>query len=233
MKNIGIIIAGGVGSRMGFSIPKQFALVDEKPIIIYTLEAFERHPNIDGIVVVCIEGWHDILRSYCKQYNINKVVSIVNGGSCGQESIKCGLDEANRLYGGDCVVLVHDANRPMISESVISDNIITCNKYGNATAVVPCTTVVVKKTTSEYSSEIIDRDSVYLTQTPHSFILKDLLDAHKEAKEKGILNTVASCSLYVELGRKVYYSIGSEINIKLTRPDDIEIFKALLANRKK
>ena len=129
-------------------------------------------------------------------------------------------------------MLIHDAIRPMISEDIISDNIVKCNIYGNATTVVPCTTVVLKKTTEEYSEKIVDRDEILLTQTPQAFILKDILSAHAEAKEKGITNSVASCTLYSELGRKVYYSSGSETNIKLTRPADIEIFKALLNVKK-
>lgn len=232
MKKIAIIIAGGSGNRMGQDIPKQFLNVGEKPVIMYTLEAFQNHPNIDGIIVVCIDGWHEILKSYAKQFNITKLVSVVSGGNCGQASIKCGLDEAKRLYSDEDIVLIHDAIRPMVSEEIISDNIAKCELYGNATTVVPCTTVVLGKTNDEYSEEVVDRDKLYLTQTPQAFILKDILDAHKEAKEKGITSAVASCSLYIELGRKVYYSAGSETNIKLTRPGDIQIFKALLNTKK-
>ena len=232
MKKIAIIIAGGSGNRMGQDIPKQFLNVGEKPVIMYTLEAFQNHPNIDGIIVVCIDGWHEILKSYAKQFNITKLVSVVSGGNCGQASIKCGLDEAKRLYSDEDIVLIHDAIRPMVSEEIISDNIAKCELYGNATTVVPCTTVVLGKTNDEYSEEVVDRDKLYLTQTPQAFILKDILDAHKEAKEKGITSAVASCSLYIELGRKVYYSAGSETNIRLTRPGDIQIFKALLNTKK-
>ena len=228
MKKIAIIIAGGKGERMGQDIPKQFLNVGEKPVIMYTLEAFQNHPNIDGIIVVCVDGWHEILTAYAKQFNITKLVSIVSGGTNGQASIKNGLDEAKKLYSEDAMVLIHDAIRPMISEEIISDNIIKCEKYGNATTVVPCTTVVLRKNKEEYSEEVIDRDTLLLTQTPQAFILKDILSAHDEAKAKGITKAVASCSLYIELGRKVYYSMGSETNIKLTTPGDIQIFKALL-----
>ena len=231
-KNIAIIIAGGKGNRMGQDIPKQFINVGDKPIIIYTLEAFQRHPNIDGIIVVCIDGWHEILKSYAKQFNITKLSSVVSGGETGQQSIKSGLDEAKRLYSLDDIVLIHDAIRPMVSEEIISDNIIKCKQYGNATTVAPCTTVVLRKTNEEYSQEVVDREKLYLTQTPQAFVLKDILSAHKEAAEKNITSAVASCSLYIELGRKVYYSAGSETNIKLTRPGDIEIFKALLNTKK-
>ena len=230
--NIAIIIAGGTGNRMGQDIPKQFLKVNKKPIIIYTLEVFQNHPNIDGIIVVCIKGWENVLKAYAKQFNITKLVSIVEGGSCGQESIKNGLDEARRYYKENDMVLIHDAIRPMVSEEIISDNIAKCNLYGNATTVTPCTTVVLQKDDEEYSENVIDRDFVLLTQTPQAFILKDILSAHEEARRKGITNSVASCTLYSELGRKVYFSVGSETNIKLTRPADIDIFKALLHVRK-
>ena len=232
MKKIALIIAGGTGHRMGQDIPKQFLTVYEKPIIIYTLEAFQNHPSIDGIVIVCLNGWHEILKSYAKQFNISKLVSVVNGGKSGQESIKNGLDEVARLYSGDDIFLIHDAIRPMVSNDIISDNIAKCEIYGNATVVMPCTTVVLRRTTDEYSKEVVDRDSLYITQTPQAFILKDILEAHKEAKEKGIDNAVASCSLYASLGKKVYYSVGDETNIKLTRPGDVQIFKGLVKTRK-
>ncbi len=228
MKKIAIIIAGGSGKRMGQDIPKQFLNVGEKPIIMYTLEKFQKHPSIDGIIVVCINGWENILKSYVNQFNITKIVSIVPGGKCGQESIKNGLIEAKKHFNDDDIVLIHDAIRPMVSEEIISDNIAQCIKNGNATTVVPCTTVVLKKNNEECSEEVVDRDKLYLTQTPQAFVLKDILDAHNEAENKGIRDSVASCSLYTELNRKVYYSMGSETNIKLTRPADIEIFKALL-----
>ena len=232
MKKIAIIIAGGSGKRMGQDIPKQFLNVGEKPIIIYTLEAFQNHPAIDAIIVVCIDGWQTVLESYAKQFGITKLTSIVKGGSCGQASIKNGLDEARRLYDEDSIVLIHDAIRPMVSSDVISDNIAKCEKYGNATTVAPCTTVVLSKTSERHSEDVVDRDNILLTQTPQAFVLKDILSAHEEALKKGIKDSVASCALYAQLGRKVYFSVGDETNIKLTRPGDIQIFKALLSVKK-
>ena len=228
MKKIAIIIAGGTGERMGQDIPKQFLNVNDKPVIVYTLEVFEKHPDIDSIIVVCLDGWHDVLKSYASQFNISKLKSVVSGGVNGQASIKNGLMEAKKYYEDDDIVLIHDAIRPMVSEEIISDNIVKCQLYGNAITVVPCTTVVLESDNQKDSSRVIDRDKLQLTQTPQAFKLKDLLDAHKEAEEKGILSSVASCSLYIELGRKVYFSIGSETNIKLTKPGDLKIFKALL-----
>ena len=219
---------------MGQSIPKQFLNVGEKPVIIYTLEAFQKHPNIDSIVVVCLDGWHEILKSYADQFEITKLESIVSGGENGQGSIRNGIEEVKKLgYADEDIVLIHDAIRPMVSDEILSDNIVKSEAYGNATSVVPCTTVVLKKGEDEsYSEEVVNREKLYLTQTPQAFRLGDILSAHREAEEMGITDSIASCDLYTKLGRKVYYSVGSETNIKLTRPGDIQIFKALLNVKK-
>ena len=128
MKKIAIIIAGGSGKRMGQDIPKQFLNINDKPVIVYTMEAFQKHPNIDAIIVVCIKGWEEILKAYAKQFNITKLVDVVEGGDCGQASIKNGLMRAKQSYSEDDIVLIHDAIRPMVSEEIISDNIAKCNR---------------------------------------------------------------------------------------------------------
>lgn len=233
MKNIVLIIAGGVGARMGQDIPKQFINVYDKPVIVYTLEAFQKHPSIDAIEVVCLDGWHDVLWAYAKQFGIAKLENIVSGGKNGQDSIRNGLyDIASRHNGSDDIVLVHDAIRPMVSNDIISDNIRVCRQYGNAITVVPCTAAMLKTFDSLSTEEQVSRDNLKITQTPQAFFLQDIIAAHKEALEKGITNSVASCTMYIELGRKLYMSAGSEKNLKLTTAEDIEIFKALLNAKK-
>lgn len=233
MKNIVLIIAGGVGARMGQDIPKQFINVYDKPVIVYTLEAFQKHPSIDAIEVVCLDGWHDVLWAYAKQFGIAKLENIVSGGKNGQDSIRNGLyDIASRHNGSDDIVLVHDAIRPMVSNDIISDNIRVCRQYGNAITVVPCTAAMLKTFDSLSIEEQVPRDNLKITQTPQAFFLQDIIAAHKEALEKGITNSVASCTMYIELGRKLYMSAGSEKNLKLTTAEDIEIFKALLNAKK-
>lgn len=227
--NIALIIAGGIGTRMNQDIPKQFLNVYDKPVIIYTLEAFQRHPNIDAIEVVCLEGWHDILRAYAKQFGITKIENIVNGGPNGQDSIRNGLyDLAARHPSPEDIVLIHDAIRPMVSADIISDNIRVCQKYGNAITVVPCTSVMLRTEDAFTAENQVPRDNLKTTQTPQTFFLQEIVAVHKEALLKGITNSVASCSLYVELGKTVYMSIGSEKNLKITTTEDIDIFMALL-----
>ena len=232
-KNIALVIAGGVGTRMGQDIPKQFINVYDKPVIIYTLEAFQRHPQIDEIEVVCLDGWHDVLWAYAKQFGIEKLENIVNGGKNGQDSIRNGLyDLATRHKDDDDIVLIHDAIRPMVSQDIITDNIRVCRQDGNAITVVPCTAAMLKTYDSHSTTEQVPRDNLKTTQTPQAFFLKDICAAHKEALSKGITNSVASCTMYIELGRKLYMSKGSQKNIKLTTTEDIEIFKALLNAKK-
>ena len=191
MKNIVLIIAGGVGARMGQDIPKQFINVYDKPVIVYTLEAFQKHPSIDAIEVVCLDGWHDVLWAYAKQFGIAKLENIVSGGKNGQDSIRNGLyDIASRHNGSDDIVLVHDAIRPMVSNDIISDNIRVCRQYGNAITVVPCTAAMLKTFDSLSTEEQVPRDNLKITQTPQAFFLQDIIAAHKEALDK------FSCFLY-------------------------------------
>lgn len=164
MKNIALIIAGGVGARMGQDIPKQFINVHDKPVIIYTLETFQKHPQIDAIEVVCLDGWHDVLRAYAKQFGISKLENVVSGGRNGQDSIRNGLyDIAERYRSDDDVVLIHDAIRPMVSADVITDNIRVCRQYGNAITVVPCTAAMLKTYDSLSTEEQVPRDNLKIT----------------------------------------------------------------------
>lgn len=229
--NIALILAGGSGHRMNHEIPKQFLNVNDKPVIIYTLEAFQRHPDIDEIGVVCIDGWHDILKAYARQYKIDKLTWVISGGENGQASIRNGVFEAEKRYKPDDIILIHDAIRPLVSEEIISDCIVKCKRYGSAIVVTPCNTAVLRRTSEELSSEVVPRDTLVMTQTPQAFPIGRLANAHRRALELGITNSVASCTLMIELGEQVYFSVGSETNIKLTTPDDIKIFKALLALR--
>lgn len=233
MKNIALIIAGGVGARMHQDIPKQFMNVNDRPIIIYTLQAFQNHPNIDAIEVVCLDGWHDILRAYCKQFEITKLENIVSGGETGQDSIRNGLYDIAKRYNGDNdIVLIHDSIRPMVSQDIISDSIRVCREFGNATTVIPCTSVMLKTEDSIVSEGQVPRDNLKITQTPQTFFLNELLSVHAEAIKKDLLPSIASCALYIEMGKKVYLSKGSEKNIKITTSEDIEIFNALLKSSK-
>ena len=204
MTTIGLIIAGGVGARMQQAVPKQFMTVMDKPVIIYTLEAFEKHPSIDVIGAVCLDGWDNILASYAKQYGISKLKHIIPAGAVGQESIKNGITELEKHYDKDSIVLIHDAIRPMVSRDVISDCIAVTKQKGNAITCIPCQEAMLETQDKESSISSYPRDNLKRTQTPQGFKLGDILNAHKKAVQMGITSSVASCTLMIEIGEKVY-----------------------------
>ena len=232
MANIGLIIAGGSGSRMHQDIPKQFLTVYERPVIVYTLEAFERHPKIDALAVVCIEGWEQVLWAYAKQFNITKLQYVVPGGANGQESIRNGVFELEKHFQPEDFVLVHDAIRPLVSDEIISDCIRVANLYGNAVTVIPCAEAMIETEDGTVSSGSYPRDHLKRTQTPQAFRLGEICALHRRALASNITNSIASCTLMIELGEKIYFSKGSEKNLKLTTLDDIDIFKALLSSKR-
>jgi len=230
--NVAIIIAGGSGVRTHQDVPKQFLNVNNKPVIIYTLEAFNNHPDIDAIEVVCLDGWQEILKAYANQFNISKLKWVTVGGVNGQDSIRNGLLNIEKEIRRDDVVLIHDAVRPMVSSDIISDCIVKTRQLGNATSAIPCNEAVLLTDNQLNSNEQVPRHKILRTQTPQGFSYGFLLDLHKRALKKGITNSVASCTLMIEMGEKVNFSIGSEKNFKITTTDDLEIFKALLKAEK-
>ena len=226
--NIALLTAGGIGSRMKQEIPKQFLHVNNKPIIIYTLEAFQYNPNIDFIIVAILEHWESIFWAYAKQYNISKLKWVVTGGKTGQESIyNCLMKLEEEKVPLDSKIIIHDGNRALITQDIISDSLSVYNKYGSAVAAIPCLEAIFESEDKVASNISIPREKLIRTQTPHTYSLKKLLWAHSEAKKRGIKNTVATCVLMNMLGEKVYFSLGTEKNFKITTMDDLEIFKAL------
>lgn len=228
MKNIALIIAGGSGARMHQNIPKQFLTVNERPVIVYTLEAFQNHPEIDEIAVVCIEGWESVLWAYANQFNITKLKHVIPGGKNGQDSIRNGVFELEKNHSKDDVVLIHDAIRPMVSAEIISDCIRVTQLHGNAITVIPCAEAMMQTEDGLVSTGSYPRDNLKRTQTPQGFHIGKICDLHRRALQSAITNSVASCTLMIELGEQVYFSAGSEKNIKLTTVEDLDIFKALL-----
>lgn len=227
--NVALLTAAGSGTRMHMSIPKQFYHVDNKPIIVHTMEAFQQHPSIDAIIVVTIDSWADVLWAYAKEFKITKLKWVVAGGASGQESIFNGLKKLHEELSDKDIVLVHDGNRPLVSAEIISNNLATLAQYGNAVAVVPCTEVVFESLDGISSHVSTEREKLFRTQTPHSYYLGDLYGAHLEAMDKNITGTAASCMLMKELGRETYFSKGSEENMKITTQEDLRLFKALLS----
>lgn len=234
--NIAVIIAGGSGHRMGQDIPKQFINVYDKPVLIYTLEGFQRHPQIDAIEVVCIDGWHDVLWAYAHQFNITKLKWVISGGNTGQESIRNGVFNLEGKAGADDIVVIHDGIRPLVDETVLTDVIMKAQKYGNAVTSLPYNEQIFvvdpddKNTTKQY----ILRESLRRVSTPQAYQFEKLDWAYHEAFEReiGIYGSSYTNTMMVELGETLHFAAGSDKNIKLTTKDDLEMFKGYLKKEK-
>lgn len=230
---VALLTAAGTGTRMGQDIPKQFMHVDNKPLIVYTLEAFQNHPSVDAIVCVTLPNWIDVLKAYAMQFNITKLKWVVPGGATGQESIHNGLMTIKEEAGEDVTVMVHDGNRCLVSSEIISNSLAVYKQHGSAVAAIPCVEAVFFSEDNGASSVTsIPREQLYRTQTPHTYDLKKLLWAHEEAAKKNITNTAASCTLMQALGETVYFSKGSEENLKITTVEDLKLFEVLLHTKK-
>lgn len=227
---VALLTAAGIGSRMKQDIPKQFMHIDNKPLIVYTLEAFQRHPEIDEIVLVTLPSWFDFVRANAAQFNITKLKCIIPGGSTGQESIHNGLMAIKENHPDDNpIVMIHDGNRCLVSADIISNSLAVFKEHGSAVAAIPCVEAVFySRDNGESSTTSIPREQLYRTQTPHTYTLEKLLWAHDQAAEKGIENTAASCTLMQALGETVYFSKGAEKNLKITTTEDLEMFEVLM-----
>jgi 2-C-methyl-D-erythritol 4-phosphate cytidylyltransferase len=228
--NIALVLAGGVGKRTQQEIPKQFINVYDKPILLYTLEGFQSHPDIDVIEVVCLEGWQEILAAYAKQFAISKLQWIVNGGKTGQESIRNGVYDLYEKYDKNDVIIIHDGIRPLIDGAVVSDCIAVCTKYGNGVSSLPYNEQIFKTTDGLTTIEFIPRETLRRVQTPQAYRLGDLYQAYQKAfsEEIGIYGSSYTNTMMVELGYTLHFAAGSDRNIKITTIDDIELFKAFL-----
>ena len=234
--NIALIIAGGSGQRMGQDIPKQFINVFDKPVLIYTLEGFQKHPQIDAIEVVCIDGWHDILWAYAKQFNITKLKWVISGGNSGQESIRNGVYNLEDKCSSEDIIIIHDGIRPGVEPSVLSDVIAKCKLYGNAVTSMPYNEqiFVIDEDDETTTSKFIPRETLRRVSTPQAYNFKLLDEKYHEAFEKeiGIHGSHYTNTMMVELGVKLHFAAGSDKNIKLTTKDDLEMFKAYLKSDK-
>lgn len=228
MKNIALIFAGGTGTRMhSNSIPKQFLLVYNKPIIIYTIEKFELSDNIDFIVVVCLKECIKELYKLLDIYKINKVKEIVEGGSSGQESIYKGLESiSNICTEKNNIVLIHDGVRPFLNDILINKNISTCKKYGNCITIAPLTETICIMNNKNISS-ILNREVCFCAKAPQTFFVKDIYAAHKQAILENY-KAIDSAQLMDHYGYKLHTTECDSSNIKITTQQDFYYMRALL-----
>ncbi len=225
--NIGLILAGGVDPRFQMSIPKQFVIVENRPIIVYTLQVFQNHPEIDKVIVSCLHGWKEMVQAYAKQFDITKLVQIVDGGADAQESIRKGTEWLKEHCKPDDLVVVHDAIRPLVTDDLITDSIRNCREYGMGVAAVRSMDTIMLTEDGTTGQKYIFRDSIRRIQTPQTYRLDYLDTMHKKALEQGISRCVDNNSILTQLGETIHFSKGSDLNIKINTIEDVEMFKAL------
>lgn len=234
--NIGVIFAGGVGKRMKTEgIPKQFLKIDEIPIIIHTLKVFQNTKNIDAIVIACVKTHIGYLNELVKEYKIDKVKSIVEGGETGQASIINALKEAKKISESKKdIVLIHDGVRPIIDENLINENIKSVEEFGTSITCLKQRETTIISTSHEKVEEITKRDDTYVARAPQSFYLNDILEAEEKSIENNDLDCIDSCSVMKKYGKykKPQIVLCSNDNIKVTTPEDYYIAEALLRERK-
>lgn len=234
--NIAIVIAGGSGHRMGQDIPKQFINVYDKPILIYTLDGFQKHPMVDAIEVVCIEGWDHVVWAYAKQFGITKLKWITKGGNTGQESIRNGVYNLEGHAADDDVIVIHDGIRPLIEPAVLTDVISKAQILGNAVTSMPYNEqiFVVSKEDETTTTQYIPRETLRRVATPQAYKFGLLDEKYHEAYSKGIgiYGSHYTNTMMVELGVRLHFAVGSDKNIKITTKDDLELFKGYLSREK-
>lgn len=226
--NVALIFAGGTGQRMySTTIPKQFLELYGKPIIVYTIEEFQKHSCVDGIIVVCVKEWIDYCEELVSKYRLYKVAAVVPGGNTGQASIRMGLTKAKEIYKGSDIILIHDGVRPLIDEKTITNVILCAQKNGSAITVSPAIETIVLGDNNGKIKQVMQRSACKLAKAPQAFRLYDLLIAHKKAVEEGFDDFIDSASLMSHYGYILYTVEGTAENIKITTPADYYIFRAI------
>ncbi len=227
-----LLLAGGVGSRVGDPVPKQFLQINGIPVIVYTMNAFQKNENVDNIVVICLEGWEKQVEQYAKDFRITKLRAVIKGGKNTQESISNGVFGIQDYTSPDDIVIVHDSVRPMINDDIINDCIEVCSKHGSGCASIPLQETMIR-TEDRISGNIdIDRSKIMRVQTPQAYTYGFILDIYKKAKEQGITDSIYTNTLAIALGHSIYFSKGSIFNVKITTPEDLELMKMFLELKK-
>lgn len=233
MKNYVILLAGGVGKRMGADIPKQFLMVKGKPIIVHTIERFQENSQIDKIVVVCVKEWKDYVEGLVKEYELTKVIWITEGGSTGHDSIRNGVFFLKDKIQPEDFVIVHDAVRPILPQKAIDEVIRVAHEKGNASSSIVCHPPIVYTEDMVSGVKDIDREHVMLTASPQVYNYELVLKYYEKAERENEHNFTFTSSLLIHYGERVYFAKGTTNNIKITKKEDLALFEALyIAARK-
>ena len=227
MKNYLILLAGGSGKRMQSSIPKQFIEVDHKPIIVYSIENFQRNKQIDKIVVVCIKDWIKHLRELVEQYGLSKVEWIIEGGDTCHDSIRNGVFFLKDKIEQDDFVIIHDAVRPILPQKAIEEVLRVAHDKGNASSSIACHPPIVYTDDFQSGTSDIDREHVMLTASPQAFKYSLALKCYETAEKENRHDFTFTSSLLIHCGERVFFAKGTTCNIKITQKVDLSLFKAL------
>ncbi len=228
MKNYGIVLAGGVGKRMKTEIPKQFIEVEGKPIIVYSLENFQRNPQIEKIIVICVKDWIKQLKEIVEKYSLSKVEWIIEGGSTGHDSIRNGVFFLRDKTEPDDYIIVHDAVRPVLPQKVLDEVIRVAHDKGNASSSIACHPPIVYTDDFESGITDVDREHVMLTASPQAFRYSLALKCYERAEQENRHDFTFTSSLLIHCGERVYFAKGTTSNIKITTKEDLALFGALL-----
>ena len=228
MKNYVILLAGGVGKRMQAGIPKQFLEVENKPVIVYSIENFQRNPQIEKIVVVCVNEWIDHMHELVKKHSLSKAQWIIEGGSCGHDSIRNGVFFLKDKINPEDYVIVHDAVRPVLPQKAIDEVIRVAHEKGNASSSIACHPPIVYTDDFESGVRDIDREHVMLTASPQMFQYSLALKCYERAEKENRHDFTFTSSLLIHCGERVYFARGTTSNIKITTREDLALFEALL-----
>jgi 2-C-methyl-D-erythritol 4-phosphate cytidylyltransferase len=228
-----IILAGGVGNRLGAGIPKQFINIFDKPIIVYTMEHFQNHPQVDAIELVCVDGFQQQLQQIVDENHISKVFQIVKGGTEYERSLMNGVKGLKGIAKPDDVVMVHWAASPFITEDIISDNIRICKEKGNAIS-ASYSYLLYGTNDGDCSKKAINRETFMTLAAPQSFLYKVIVEIYRQVEEKNMFDycEAHTTAFMTELGIPIYFSKGSHSNIKITTKEDLDLFRGYLLNKK-
>ena len=225
--NIAVILAGGVGSRVGAGMPKQFVKILGKPVIVYTIEAFQKHEDIDAIEVVCVKSHIDYMKELVDTYGLSKVKWITEGGADFQGSVLNGINNLQDKCSEDDIVLVHFGASPFVEGDIIADAVRVCRIKGNAISTTPFYLLSGVKDDDEKTTKWIDRDTIACMNSPHAFRYGYIRDIYKRAVETGVIKEVEphTTTLMYKMGETIYFSKGSQSNIKITTKEDLDLFE--------
>ena len=225
--NIAVILAGGVGSRVGAGMPKQFVKILGKPVIVYTIEAFQKHEDIDAIEVVCVKSHIDYMKELVDTYGLSKVKWITEGGADFQGSVLNGINNLQDKCSEDDIVLVHFGASPFVEGDIIADAVRVCKIKGNDISTTPFYLLSGVKDDDEKTTKWIDRDTIACMNSPHAFRYGYIRDIYKRAVETGVIKEVEphTTTLMYKMGETIYFSKGSQSNIKITTKEDLDLFE--------